>query len=281
MEFLPKSEDINVIQKLRDKIGTWETLKTVGIANYVSIILVVLLFLYSNKNFKTINESIGNITNVKTTINVGEDNRTGVGETPPLGTSIEFKEDDWIIENYKKDNEGYYCPTAKNFTYWSIWSKRKVPLILSELKIKLLIKKSKGTDSPPTLVIVYGEYKKDYSPQVYYRLNIFDDSLRSIRLYDSKNKSVEQDWLSEDPDLSSEIMISISPRSLGPDNRKIGVNPKIAYSTSTSPIITEFKSEKDFIVMIPIIKVEDKNINKQIGIGVNSGTCFKITSVEF
>ena len=211
----------------------------------------------------------------------GEIRKDNVNIEKTLGEYVEFKPEDWIDDNYEVDAEGYYCPTARHFEYWSIWSKKKIPLNIDNIKIKLTVKLRPKAKVAPIIAITYGEYHKNFAPTEYYRLNFFEDGRTSLRLYNSIHKSVRQDWLVEEPDLASELEISLSPRSLGPDSRSININPKINYSVVGSSVVEKFKPKDDFIVALPKVNLEDGSVNEQLGIGTKYGACFKISSVVF
>lgn len=226
-----------------------------------------------NQNINQIQVNIGNFpTNLQQQFQI---------ETPPDNNEKIFNEDDWIIEKFLKDDEGYYCPTiTKNFNYWSIWSKKKLPLKFNQVKIRLKIKSKLKLPEPATIVISYGEYIKNKSPSIFYRLNIFDDSMKSIRLYDDKNKVQSQDWLEKLPDLDNEMVINLSPRTPEPKGRKLYLNPELNYKPLDSEQQIEFRPKEEFYTFIPSVDLEDDSIQQQIGIGTKKDVCIKPIAIE-
>lgn len=197
-----------------------------------------------------------------------------------LGANTEFNPDDWIIESFDMDRDGYYCPTTSNFDYWSIWSKATFPPDVNRISIKALVKHRYGPKYPPTITISYGEYKPNFSPTQFYRLNIFDTDNMTVRLYDNKNKSVAQAWLDEEPDLSTEMSIILSPRNPNPNLRVINLNPSLEYIVPNNPEPVKFTPKDKFEVTLPTVGLEDGTVKKQVGIGGSKFTCFKPIRVD-
>lgn len=197
-----------------------------------------------------------------------------------LGLTTGFVPENWIISGFKVDEEGYYCRNKRGFDYWSIWTKENYPPLLNKIKIKFALKQERKTDFPPTIAISYGEYKANGSPIQFYRLNIFDTDTKTLRLYNNKNDSKSQAWLEFEPDLSSEMTITLSPASSNRESREISINPTLIYvnEESTDPIT--FKPNSDFNVVLPTVGIDDGSVKKQIGIGSTDGICFKVVDFE-
>lgn len=221
--------------------------------------------------------------NPQTSVIQGNNNVLGLEtETDAPVTKDEngFVKENWITTGFEIDNEGYYCHTKKTFDYWSIWTRQTYPPILNKVYIKLALKQQKNYENTPTIAITYGEYIANQSFIPFYRLNIFDTDLKTIRLYNSKNDSKAQDWLEVEPDIKSEMAIMLSPSSSNRSSRIISLNPSITYVNidSTEPII--FKSKKEFNVELPTVGIDDGSVKKQFAIGSPVGTCFKVIDFQ-
>lgn len=198
------------------------------------------------------------------------------------GKTTMFDPAEWIIEKFSKDDQDYYCPKAKGFKYWSMWSKKKIPPSAGLIKVKVNLKPvgKKATESP-TFVISYGEYVTNKSPTTLYQIKFFDSDTKSVRLYNEKNESLEQDWLKNEPDLGNEILITLSPILADPNGRKLILNPELIYKPKESDTPQSFKSAKEFFTYLPGVSLSDGSTKKQLAIGAANNVCFKIESIEF
>lgn len=277
--------NLNWIQKSLRKYGIKKTVTKIIKLIIITTLFYLPLILFQRNNekkFQTIENKISNINQTQININTPTNlQQQPQNKTKPDNNEKIFNEDDWIIEKFLKDDEGYYCPTiTKNFNYWSMWSKKKLPLKFNQVKIRLKIKSKLKLPEPTTIVISYGAYIKNKSPSIFYRLNIFDDSMKSIRLYDDKNKPQSQDWLDQLPDLNNEMVINLSPRTPEPKGRKLYLNPGLNYKPLDSEQQVEFRPKKEFYTYIPSVDLEDDSIQQQLGIGTKKDVCIKPISIE-
>lgn len=278
-----KLEDVQKSNKTRGRLGTFLDQVQAG---WLSILTLIIIFygFYNQSQISRINTQINsnqNIVSVPVTLNgekVEQKQQELQGDT--LGVNTEFNPSDWIIDSFDVDKEGYYCPKVKNFEYWSMWSRTKYSPIPDKIRIKILTKPKSGSKFPPTITISYGEYKPNFSPYQLYRLNIFDTDTKTIRLYDSKNNSVAQDWLEKEPDLTNELSITLSPRNPNPNSRIVNLNPSISYVVPNQQNLQSYIPENTFEVNIPAISLDDGTVSKQIGIGSYKDTCIKPTTFE-
>lgn len=289
-----KFDSLEQVQKFHKKNGTFKTLLYQLLRLVPYIILIAIFGIVQNNNSKRLEKIEANITTISSKTNIQISNGVGTEKkiseeiTPTveaesantLGLSTEFNSDQWIIESMDIDKEGYYCPLVKNFNFWSIWTKDKFPVEFKSAKIRVKIKPYKNNKVIPTIVISYGEYVKNFSPSIFYSLNLFDEDTKTLRLYNNKNDSVSQDWLNELPDITNEMIITIQPRVPSPSERKIVVNPQITYPIIDSGKQTDFKPNIEFSTLLPTVNLEDSNLKKQIGIGTRYGMCFKPISVD-
>ncbi len=293
---LPKTPSLEDIQKSNKKQGRFKTIVDQFQTNIIVILLLMASFVYSQKNLdkrfselrieNTIDNSSQTSSDSKNTnvFTPGNNNNIQLGDQDEQGKTKgdnvnTFNPDDWIIESFEQDKEGYYCPLTKKFEFWSIWSKKKLPPDFDQVRIKIRIKHKNNSTKPPTFAISYGEYKPSFSPVQYYRINIFDTDTQSVRLYDNKNNSVAQGYLKEHPDMSSDLLITLSPRIPDPKSRRIKLNPTITYAVSNQEEPGEFSPEEEFSTLLPTVVLED-GTPQQIGLGVNYDVCFKPISIE-
>lgn len=276
---LPSGDDFNQIQKSNKTYGRLKTFITQLQSHFFSILIVLLLIVFqwgNNERFNKIETKNTNQTNVYNNSPIPDSSMKQSDQT--LAAKNLFDPQDWIIDNFNKEN-GYYCPTVNEFNLWSMWSKKKFSPNFST-KIRLQIK-NKNAPSP-TIVISYGDYnEEEKSPTVFYSLNIFDTDTKSIRLYDQNNKGQAQEWLKEIPIIGNEMVIELSPRVPDPSSRRVKVNMAIKYSSGNSEEgWTTFTPKNDFSVLLPSVDLEDGSIQKQLGIGVRKGVCIKILAFE-
>lgn len=285
---LPQQENLNIIQKSNSKQGRFKTLLDQIQSGWLVVLTlgVIAYGFYNQSQIKSINNALTN--NVNNEINIPisnevidknkDNNEKNDGKT--LGVNTNFNPSDWIIDNFDIDKDGYYCTRVKKFEFWSIWSTKKYSPTPASIKIKVLAKSKIGSKNPPTIAISYGEYKSSFSPVQFYRLNIFDTDNKTIRLYDSNNKSVAQDWLSQEPDLASEMLIKLAPRNSNPNSRVVNLNPELEYVVSGEPNQKPYSPEIKFEVSLPTVGIESGTVQKQIGIGSSIDTCFKPIAID-
>jgi hypothetical protein len=285
-------DDTKSVEKLNKRYGPLKALLCQFQSKIFYLLPFLVLIALQWRNESRFN-TLENLINIKNTINIGLNGaESSIKPTPvvnygktqdpeTLGLSTEFNPDEWIIVGFNPspDREGFYCPETKKFNYWSMWSKSKIPLKFSSVKIRAKVKMI-DKKSLPTIVISYGDYIPNFSPYVYYRLNIFDEDLKSIRLYDENDKSVAQDRFSDTPNLESEVVITLSPRVPNPSIRKLNINPTLKYVSSESNRDIPFIPVSDFSTYLPSVDIEDSVLKKQIGIGTSMGSCIKPISVD-
>lgn len=278
----------NTINEISKAIKSRDWVKIVLWLFYGLVIIVLIIsHLNLDKRIKEVENKI-QIVN-KLIVNINNQSRVGsenldnsVVVIEEVGGAVDNSQgkQEWITDNLDVDKEGYYCHNVKNFQFWGPWTKNSYPPNVNEIKIKFKIKPKNNKDygNIPTVSIAYGEYIPKYNPDVLYRLNIFDDSLKSIRLYDSNNESVAQEWLDSAPEINKEIIIKLSPRTQGPSSRIVSLNPKIVYIPTDNPTESyEFTAKKQFNTSLPALDLEG-GLEKQIGIGIRPSTCIKIES---
>ncbi len=279
---MPKIEEV---QNSIKKYGWVKTILFYIFVYYIPIIgLIILAHYWNSKDLeKKFTAFVSNQTQIIQQFCPNNPQVLGTPETPGPknleGVKASFNEKNWIIDNFRMDNDGFYCPTVKNFEFWSMWTKEEFPAQLTNLKIRVQIKPD--NKKPPTLALTYGSYKFGLAPQPYYRLSVFDSDLKTIRLYNKDNKSQVQDWLSDTPDLKTEMTISIAPRVPDPKGRKVILNPSIKYAIENSDGQKDFNSQEEFGVIMPIVEMGDSTVKKQFGVGTRYGTCFKILALEY
>lgn len=279
---------------LPDQSKAFEFIKKHGELKYLrfSIIFLLPFFLFFitlrivddrlSKFENIVSTKIDSSISSKINIIVGKNEESSRPSESVLGKTTAFNLEDWIIEKLYIDKEGYYCSNVskQDFEYWSIWSKAKFPPKFDSMKIRFKLKSLSPDVSPASIIISYGEYLVNYAPQTFYRIVFFDGSSKSVRLYNDKNKSVEQDFIADEPDFNNEMTVGISPRIPDPNSRILNINPAITYTISKSANSAHFKSQKSFSAVLPTVELEDNSVQRQIGIGIKSGTCLKIISVE-
>lgn len=224
-----------------------------------------------------------NVNSIKNTINVYPS--TNQAETGGVvqGSNDESKQDintnfnpkDWIIDDkFTLRADGYYCrPKLKKnslLPIWSIWTSEFYD-ITTPFEVTLKIDGSGDSENPPTVSLMSGKYIPKFSPELNFRLSIFDTDNQSIRLYGSENMS---DRLTSEPDLSSNITIAVKPTRLRDSDRRIYLNPSIKYAVSGTTDSMTYPV-KDFSTVIQSV---DANVKYQYGIGIREGECVKIES---
>lgn len=285
---LPQPESLEQIQKSNKKMGRAKTFVDQLQASWLPVLTLLFIGygIYNENKFDSLeqkltvtNQNIVNLTQ-ETPNSIKNSEVESIKSGSALGANTEFNPDDWIIESFELNKEGFYCSLTNKFDYWSIWSKATYPPVLGKIKVKILTKPKPGSRTPPTISISYGEFKPNFSPIQFYRLNIFDTDNKSMRLYNSENDSVSQGYLVEDPDLGSEMSIILSPRNPDPDSRILNLNPSLEYALPGKDRPIEFRPDEKFEVSLPTVGIEDGTVRKQIGIGSSKNTCFKPIAVE-
>lgn len=270
--------------------------KTVGLQiqrNWVVILLAIINLLattsstiYTNNQILEIKNENNNLVNTQVgffqnptdpKLQLAPDEQ----QVHAAATSIEFNKKDWIHENFFFDEEGFLCRdnTKNTFPFWSIWTIKKYPIEFGTLTVRFRIKSRRDQKNPPTIAVSYGEYQANIkSIETIYRLNIFDTNITDIRLYNKNNDSEGNQAYFGEPDLTQEIVITLSPKIANERAKKVSINPTLDYlptnTNSTVPWIPSDGFETSLFIPQP------SSIQKQIGIGVLKDTCFKIASFE-
>lgn len=270
------------------KYGFWKTILIYVLFFYLPIFVLFFIQYFNNKDFKKELIEINN----KISQNQEQKQEQKLNQSLVLGDNSSEKEikkeeqnltnfnpDNWVIDKFKKEDD-FYCPNnVKGYDFWSMWTKEQYPVKMDKIKIKFQIKQI-NKEIPPTVTLSYGTYFGNIkSPEEIYRINIFDDGPKSIRLY-KNNKSSDQSYLEKEVDLNSEITFEISPRILDSKGRTIKINPTLRYAVLNSEEQEEHITKKDFEVVLPMVDIEDSSTKKQFGIGTRNGNCIKILSFE-
>lgn len=200
-----------------------------------------------------------------------------------------FNENDWTSDFVTIDPNGYLCPYRRGFPYWSLWMKEKINLDFKSLSMKFKFKIEGQGDYPRALIISLGEYvekeqPEKASPEVFYRVNLFDGETRAVRIYDDKGVEQGEVWLEEEPDFSSVMSFTLHQKIPDPGDNKISLSFKLSYNPVGSEEESErktihFAPEKEIVVRAPSVDLKEGE-RKQIGVGVYKGDCIKLTHVK-
>ncbi len=188
-----------------------------------------------------------------------------------------FENSNWIFSyNSYPDKEGYYCPNNNAFPSWFMWSKNKYSAEYSA-QFSFSLKDRTENEKNPTLYFSYGD-KSNNAPDTFYRINVFDGDLNTLRLYDREGNERLFDRSTNIAPLDKFISFSILPRFPNPNSSMLIINPEISYQKKGKPY--EFQPNKEFKVELPISSAEQQGDGFHFGIGVSAGDCFKIISTN-
>lgn len=182
----------------------------------------------------------------------------------------------------KTDKEGYICPNnTLGFPSWAIWTKGKY-LVSQSISLTIALKdKTPKNDKPAALYLSYGD-KTNEIPDTFYRVNIFDGDIKTIRLYGrGGSEKIDDDRLKIEPSIDGYITFTLDP--IFPNNMppNLKLNPRLSYTPmlrDSSMQNEEFVSNHDFIVALPFTNIVAQGNGFQYGFGVSEGDCFKVVS---
>ncbi|MBU0572488.1 hypothetical protein KKH23_03635 [Patescibacteria group bacterium] len=187
-----------------------------------------------------------------------------------LGKSFDIV--NWLFASgMTPDKEGFYCP-PKNpaFPSWVMWTANKY-LVDREVSITFSLKDKTDNNKNPTFFISYGDKSNDV-PDSFYRINVFDGDLNTIRLRDRNDDEVTFERSVSDAPLDKYITLSLSP---------VFPNKKLPLLTINPAVLGpeyEFEPGSAFEINLPISSSESQGDGFQYGLGVSTGDCFKIIS---
>lgn len=198
-------------------------------------------------------------------------------QTANINPLTDFNENYWIFSESKFEltDDGFYCPGRVGFPSWFIWTKNKF-LIESEVQIIFKLKDRTNNNKPPTLLLSYGDKTSDV-PETFYRVNILDGDLKTIRVYAEDDKYENYDRAKHEPNLDNDLLISLRPSAPSRNLSKISLNPELSFKLENDEKYS-FIPEKDFTFGVPLVSISQQGDGKQLGIGVSKGDCFKIIS---
>lgn len=190
---------------------------------------------------------------------------------------ITFDDSLWIIAgDTKPDKNGFYCPKQVSFPSWFMWSKQKYkpdhPLIFTfSLKDE-----TPKNDKNPSLFISYGD-KTTNGVDAFYRINVFDGDLSTVRLYDRDENEIKIERSINNINFDTFLTLSLEPVFLKKDSTTVYLNMTLDYLFDN-----ESKSLKsdEFVVKLPFPTQESLGSGFNFGIGVSGGDCFKVISTN-
>jgi len=188
-----------------------------------------------------------------------------------------FNSADWLSSNdMSPNNEGFYCPKQPAFPSWSLWSKNKY-MADREIEITFSLLDKTDNNKNPTLYISYGDKDNDV-PDAFYRFNIFDGDLNTLRLYDRKEDEVLFERSRNSAPLDKFITFTVSPVFLNKKSSMLTLNPTISYQLDGREYA--FEPKKQFEIDLPLPSSEKQGDGFHYGLGVSAGDCFKIISTN-
>lgn len=189
-----------------------------------------------------------------------------------------FNSDNWVFTKpMPSNNEGYYCPTNNGFPSWSMWTINKYKAD-KEISITFSLQDKTKDEKNPTLYLSYGDKTSD-APDTFYKFNIFDGDLNTIRLYDrSGNKIIAEEHAANVASIDNYITFTISPVFPNRKSPKLILNPTISYQFEGEGYL--FETKKEFSIKLPLPSGDQQGTGFQFGIGVSKGDCFKIISTN-
>lgn len=190
--------------------------------------------------------------------------------------SRSFNSMDWtFIRGMAPNKEGYYCPQSPSFPSWAMWTKNKHKAN-NEISITFSLLDKTKNDKGPTLFISYGDKTSD-APDTFYRFNIFDGDLETLRLYNREGDPVLSERSVNSANLDKYITFTISPVFLNKKSPRLTLNPVISYPLDEGPTYN-FEPEGTFELNLPWSSSADQGDGFHYGIGVSGGDCFKVIS---
>lgn len=274
------------------KYGIWRYLFLKLIENPIYLLALVIFLIWNSilqKQISKTNNFMSNLnsqsqqTQTVQNVTLSSEAVTEAKIEPVKGSKTGFNPQDWVIEKFNEDSEGYLCPTSNKFPYLSIWSKDTYPIEYNtEMRIMVKNVDKKQKDSP-TILITYGDYsEKFHAPQnFYYKLYIFDEGKNFIRLYNENDKPVETDVLKSVPSFKSQLLIKLNTKIANPGSGRLFVNPELSYiPMSIESAKTEnYQPENEFSIQLASPSINN-SLRSRLGIGTRQGSCIKIVSLE-
>jgi hypothetical protein len=189
-----------------------------------------------------------------------------------------FDPSQWIIDNSfsAPTPEGFYCPQARGFGSWSMWTIKKIPLNISSIIVRFQVQNPIDAKIP-NVIFSYGEYVPNFAPVNIYKVSIFDGNQKIIRVYNSKNKAYTSQSLKALPDISSDMVLTLYPNP-SHTSSQLSLDFQLDYKDETGAI----QSYRPIIpLVIPLenhVDTSDGSIQEQFGVGIQNDACVKITS---
>lgn len=185
-----------------------------------------------------------------------------------------FNSEDWIFSISKgmtPNKEGYFCSPDPAFPSWAMWTKKKYK---AEEEISITISLLDGDDKDkqnPTFYLSYGDKTNDV-PDSFYRFNLFDGDLNTLRLYGRDNKEILFERSKSEAPLDKFITFTLSPVFPNKKSSTLILNPSVIGQEY------DFQPDNKFEIELPLSSSENQGDGFQYGLGVSRGDCFKIIS---
>ena len=272
-------------------MNIWKWLTTSKPNNLLAIIIAIITAagsyfgstLSSNKNIDSLrietNQKIQTISSQSQTQSLNIPKEVLSGTTEEKSTKEKngngFNPDGWVFTNETSPNkEGYYCPANIGFPSWFMWSKNKYKAD-SQVSISFSLLDKTSDDKNPTLYFSYGDKTSD-APDTFYRINIFDGDLNTIRTYDRDSKEVQFERSINKAPLDRFITFKIAPVFPNKKSSILILNPTISYQLDGKKY--DFDPKKEFKINLPLSSGDEQGDGFQYGIGISEEDCFKIIS---
>lgn len=263
----------------------WKWLVSNKSNNLFSLIIVIIGALSSY--FASITTSSKNINKLKldiidnqkqTTTFINESPNTILSITDEEGrNSNHFNSENWVLtKGMIPNNEGYYCPTNIGFPSWSMWTKNKYKADV-EISITFSLQDKTKNKKNPTLYFSYGDKTSD-APDTFYRFNILDGDLNTIRLYDRRGNEIIFERSINNAPLDKFITFTISPVFPNKKSSTLILNPEISYQIEGEGY--NFEPKNEFKTNLPLSSGDNQGDGFQFGIGISKGDCFKIITTN-
>lgn len=188
-----------------------------------------------------------------------------------IGSWIFYKE---TLRDEELNKEGYFCPQNNAFPSWFMWSKNKSKAD-SEVSISFSLLDKTNDDKNPTLYFSYGDKSAD-APDSFYRLNILDGDLNTLRLYDRNGREKIAERSINRAPMDKFITLKIFPVFPNKRSSTLLLNPTISYQLDGKQY--DFDPKKEFNIDLPFTSSENQGDGFQYGLGISKGDCFKIIS---
>jgi hypothetical protein len=174
------------------------------------------------------------------------------------------------------NNEGYYCPQNIGFPTWAMWTKNKYKSD-AEVSVTFSLQDKTEDKKNPTLYFSFGD-KTSSAPDTFYRLNVFDGDLNTLRLYNRGDNEVIFERSVNEASLDQFITLKISPVFPNKKSTILLLNPTVSFQVDGQQY--DFSPKNDFKIKLPFPSVESQGDGFQFGIGISRGDCFKIVTTS-